>query len=452
LVGHRSSWKWWVGVLGTATLLRVLVALVLLGAMPMVSDARDYFDVAARLASGDFREAFYWPPGESLVLAWAFAAFGKHLLVARLVTIATSVGTVGLTALVARELGGERASQIAGWIGALYAPSALLCGQTYAQHLCALCLAAVAYFGLRGLRDPRPTFWALTGAALGLGCLTRPSMASIIPILVGAWALTARRHRGALGRLVLGAALAACVALAFVLPTQVHNARAGAGWTLSTNNERNLFLGNNPYTPDYKTSHLGQRSLDELDKDARDYLESYYTRPDSRSAMQHAALAYMTHHPLRTAWRTINRALSFWGFDYLASREIQTWRGWRGRSGSPLIALEAGSYLAVAGSALAAIVGLSAACAPSRTWLIALTLAYQAPYTIAFSGGTYHFPVMPLVMPFAAVAVATGVEALRRSRSSRAVMVALGVFAAVQAEYTYFAVSMRAPPAVVAAG
>ena len=156
--------------------------------------------------------------------------------------------------------------------------------------------------------------------------------------------------RGA--RLAAGATAAALVGLACVLPACAHDARSGAGWTVSTNNERNFFLGNNPYTPDYKTSHLGQRSLEELDPEARTYLESFYARSDQRAAMQHAAIDYMVHHPARTSLRTLNRATSFWGFDYLASREIQNWRGWSAARTLPLLALEGASYLAVAAMAL----------------------------------------------------------------------------------------------------
>ena len=145
VAGARLGWRWGVAAVGV----RALVALALLGAMPMVSDALDYFDVGAKFAAGDASGAFYWPPGEGLTLAAAFAAFGTSLVVARLATIATSTATVVLGALLARELGGERAGRAAGWIGAFYVPSVLLCGQTYAQHLASLCLAASGHAGGR---------------------------------------------------------------------------------------------------------------------------------------------------------------------------------------------------------------------------------------------------------------------------------------------------------------
>jgi hypothetical protein len=261
-----------------------------------------------------------------------------------------------------------------------------------------------------------------------------------------------------------------------------HDARSGAGWTVSTNNERNLFLGNNPYTPDYKTSHLGQRPRGELGLETRRYLESFYARGDSRSAMQHAAIAYMVEHPIQTTRRTLNRAMSFWGFDYLASREIQKWAGADQERGATrraaygaaslfLLGVEAASYLAVATLALATLfaipgvplaadgipgVPIAAAGTPGagtpgvaipgrpawRSWLVALALGYEVPYAVAFSGGTYHFPVIPLLIPLAAVAAQRPVRTWRYLRESRRAWVALGVFAVVQAEYAYYAVAL----------
>jgi hypothetical protein len=188
---------------------------------------------------------------------------------------------------------------------------------------------------------------------------------------------------------------------------------------------------------------LGQRSLEELDPAARTYLESFYARSDERAAMRRAAVEYMVHHPARTSLRTLNRATSFWGFDYLASREIQNWRGWGTGSTLPLLALEGASYLAVAGLALVTLFAMRGTGNPAwRWWLVALALAYELPYSIAFSGGTYHFPVVPLLVPLAAVAATRPARAWRSLRQSRAAWAALGVFAIIEAQYAYYAVTM----------
>jgi hypothetical protein len=110
----------------------------------------------------------------------------------------------------------------------------------------------------------------------------------------------------------------------------------------------------------------------------------------------------------------------------------------------PLLALEAGSYVAVALLALCALFAQAGVGDRGwRAWLVALALAYEAPYAIAFSGGAYHFPVMPLVLPLAALALLHPRETWRRVRASRAARIALAAFGAVQLQYTYYAMAFR---------
>jgi 4-amino-4-deoxy-L-arabinose transferase-like glycosyltransferase len=370
--------------------------------------------------------------------------------VARVVMVALSTATVVLTAVIARELArNARAARIAGIAAALYVPAVLLIAQSYAQHLAALCLVAVALFGLRAVREKSLGSWVVAGAALGVGCLTRPSMASVAPVLAVLIAVALWRAKGdghALARLGAGTAIGVAVCVGIIAPVQAHNASAGAGWTISTNNERNLFLGNNPYTPDYKTSHLGQRELGDLDAQTRAYLESFYERPDARLAMQHEALSFMASHPLVTAHRTLNRATSFWGFDYLASRIIEEDRGGGKKALAAMLLLEAGAYAVVMALAIASLFAFKQ---EQDAWwrggLVAIALAYQAPYVVAFSGGTYHFPVMPLVIPFAAAVLANARsvrELWARVRASRATVIALVAFVAIQVQYAYWSLSM----------
>jgi hypothetical protein len=61
---------------------------------------------------------------------------------------------------------------------------------------------------------------------------------------------------------------------------------------------------------------------------------------------------------------------------------------------------------------------------------------------VAFSAGTYHYPVLALVIPCAAVALVNG-ERLAfpwAAFRSRAWLAMAGVFLGLQAEYLYFAV------------
>jgi 4-amino-4-deoxy-L-arabinose transferase-like glycosyltransferase len=450
------AWKKWAWIVGVAFALRAVVAFVLLRAMPQVHDAASYVELAGKLLTdfpGD--EAFYWPPGNSLCLAGAFAVFGDSGAVTRGLMLVFGVAGVAFTALLARELSPRkdpRAEWTTGLLAAAYMPAVMLVAQGYAQHLAALTLAAFAYFGLRAVRERASWLYASAGLAFGVGVLTRPSMVSVAPVFLFLWGREIWRERrsvAAMGRLVVLGALFAFPAAAVITPVVLHNAARGAGLTVSTNNERNFFLGNNPYTPSYKTSHLGQRALTELDPEVRDYLESFYERPDARAAMQKEAVDYVVHHPLQTAYRTLNRFTSFWGFDYLASRVIADEYELGNKGLMALLAIEAGTYLAVLVLALLVLVARKDDTDPFfRRGLVALALAYELPYMLAFSGGTYHFPVMPLLLPFAGAAIdgfsrGKTKEWVRSVARSWRAWAAIGVLVLVELEYGYYAIVMK---------
>lgn len=457
-------WKRWGGILGLALAVRAVVAFVLLRSMPQVHDAASYVEFAGTLLT-DFpgHEGYYWPPGNSMALAGVFAVLGSSGFAVRLLMLAVSLGGVVLTALLAGQLddraaaGDTRSQTWTGVLAALYMPAVMLVGEGYSQHLAALTLLAVAYCGLRAVRERKAWMFVVAGLAFGFGCLTRPSMVSIAPVLLVAWVAELLRARkaaaGGMMHVLAGGVVFAAITAGVVMPVVLHNRAHDAGLTISTNNERNFFLGNNPYTPSYKTSHLGQRALEELDEDTRAYLESFYSRPDARSAMQSEAVSFVLHHPLQTAYRTVNRFTSFWGFDYLASRIIQEDRGWGTTMLMPLLAVEAGSYILAMVLAIAGFFAFKNECEPFwRRQLTVLAFVYEIPYVLAFSGGTYHFPVIGLLLPFAGIAASRlfakreggAMRDARASvRASKATWVVVGVFVLIQVQYAYYSIALK---------
>jgi hypothetical protein len=71
--------------------------------------------------------------------------------------------------------------------------------------------------------------------------------------------------------------------------------------------------------------------------------------------------------------------------------------------------------------------------------------AYEIPHALAFAGGRWHLPVLALLAPLVAAGIVSlgrsPREALGRVRGSRALLVALALFLAVQAEYAFFLVT-----------
>jgi 4-amino-4-deoxy-L-arabinose transferase-like glycosyltransferase len=437
---------YWCAVLGTAFVLRLVVSQVVLGDMPLVSDAR-FYAAEGEALSKDFlgNQSFFWPPGMPMLLAGFYALLGSEPWVSRLVVCAVGTLQVAFSIALARELFLEaRAERATGWLAALYPPAVMMSGQTYSQHLAGVALTALALFAIRLWRTGRAFDGICAGIAWGVGCLTRPSMLSVGPALmllaIVAWY---RGHRleppGWQRRVLRGAGLCVVVTGSILAPVILHHLRLGAGPTLSTNNEANFFLGNNPYTPYYKTWHLGHRELSELDPAVREYLERFRNAPSPRAAMRDEALRYVAEHPGMTGLRTLSRIRAFWGFDYLMARDIQLHRGLGTTGLLALTAIEASSYALVMVLALVTLLcGAGELRGPATATVLACVAAYQLPYTLTFSAGTYHFPVIGLLFPFTSLALARDPrreEPWLQARQSRRLWIALVVFAAIQIEY-----------------
>jgi hypothetical protein len=438
----------WCALLGGAFLLRLFVAQVALGNMPLVSDARSYsLEGIALSTSFPGARAYFWPPGMPTLLAGVYALLGSDPWVSRLVGCSLGTLQVGLSTLLAREvLADLRGVRAAGWIAALYAPAVLMSGQPYSQLLAGVALTALALFAMRTWRTGRVSEGACAGVAWGVGCVTRPSMLSIVPVLLSLGAAVWWRRRanfgaprGQLQRVAVAALVGVALAAAILTPVALHNLRYGAGATLSTNNEANFFVGNNPYTPHYKTSHLGQRELNEFDPATRAYLEHFRSASDPRVTMRDEALRYIREHPGISAWRTANRIRAFWGFDYLMARNIQLDQGLGTGWLVVLTAVEAGGYVLVMSLALVTLLCGTGELRRAPTWIaMACVAAYQAPYALAFSAGTHHFPVIGLLFPFAGLALARDPcreQPWLRARSSRTLWLALAILVGIQIEY-----------------
>jgi 4-amino-4-deoxy-L-arabinose transferase-like glycosyltransferase len=130
-------------------------------------------------------------------LAWIeLRLFGLSLVGARtFAALAQSIVLV-LTGLMARELGARRAAQLLAAVGAAIAPIALIQGSLI-QYVTFdfLWSVMIAYLIIRLLKSEDPRWWLSIGAVIGLGMMTKYTMAMFVAGLIGGVLLTeARRY------------------------------------------------------------------------------------------------------------------------------------------------------------------------------------------------------------------------------------------------------------------
>jgi 4-amino-4-deoxy-L-arabinose transferase-like glycosyltransferase len=456
---------YWIALVGAAFAVRTIVALGILHSLPIVSDASAYSAQAADIVHGKASYPYYWPPGTSYVLALSYWTFGVHAWVARGLMIVVSTLSVLTTALLARRLLKVwPAAALAGWVLALYPGIAMLAAEPFAQDLTLLTLTLTALLAMRAWDRGRMLDYVFLGLSLGMAVLSRPSTLSVAPVLVAAAAIAIRRRNGEgaavrTSRVLAGAMTSILFLVVSLAPAVIHNAAHHEGLTLATNSEADLWLGNNPYTPNYKTWDLGQRSASSFGPAAQRYLERFehpggkssaprgaylhLVTPAERSAYVHEAVRYIEHHPAVTMLRIVNRVRAFWGFDYTMSSIFGGEWGKSAKVEAVGLVFEVGGYAILM---LLVIVGLVFARPWFRPGCLALTLgligAFELPYVLVYAAGRWHYPVLGLLAVIAGAGafwLMTTPGRWSRCRTSRPLWIALVLFLAVQIEYAYFA-------------
>ena len=313
-----------------------------------------------------------------------------------------------------------------GWIVGFYPPAVMISGWCYSENvtmfalICCTCLRCSVFEPgeeplavVAGMVCLRKFFGAGDGHS-AFRCRRLAPGHPGLDRLPGHTTIQAERGRcGCAGpaRLVPGSGIAFSLAAAGLHCAAIaHHVSLNEGWVISTNNELNFFLGNNPFTPNYKTWHLGGAEEHAVRMPGyKAYVASVYSSgPHPRIAMVHEALRYIGEHPGIFLLRTANRIRAFWGADHIAAATVRG--GWPrcGKAGFALCP-GGGSWRLLPYHAAGDLRPFLAPAAMAKTdvaLLIAAVLAYQLPYTISFAYSIYHFPVMGLLFPFAGLALA----------------------------------------------
>lgn len=137
-----------------------------------------------------------YPPFTVFIGRMALELFGPSLVGIRLFSaLAQSIAMV-LTGLMTRELGGSRRAQVVAAVAAAIAPMSLIMGAMF-QYIAFdyLWWVLIAYLIIRLLKSDDPRWWLGIGAVIGLGMMTKYTMAVYVAgIVVGVIVTRTRRH------------------------------------------------------------------------------------------------------------------------------------------------------------------------------------------------------------------------------------------------------------------
>ena len=297
-------------LLGFGLALRIVV-LGQLSVYPLRSDGLSYHKMALQLLA---REDFspYWPPGVPYYLALSYRLFGANELVGRTSMLVVYMALAGLLYVLAREVSGRKAANLCLAVFSVYPTFVHQSVEPLTQLPTAACLVAIAYLVIRMCKQPTWRASLLLGFVLGCAALVRAS-SLLLALGVPAYVLI-RTRKTALAITPLAISFA-------IVSLWLFKAHRMTGHVVIINyaNSRNLFLGNNAYTPLYKTwwlgSHAGSEGAVPPEFDAM--IEAIRANPPhvqgklyTRYAMEH-----VFSRPDLFLVRTASRLRTYFAFD-----------------------------------------------------------------------------------------------------------------------------------------
>ena len=381
---------------------------------PITNDAREYFDCAKVFWQGAADgKPHYWPPGGPFVLTAFFFLLGSaDESTTQLFMAALSAATTGFVFLLGREVfHSPRAGIVAAALYGLSPTTIFMSRQSEGHTFCAFWIALAALFAVKYFRSGRLEQLLVVAIGFAMLVLTRPGSALLVSVLLllpwmrFTFGYTAAVRRP-LAQTLVYTFLSGIVVAAVLAPALMFNHDRGAGWVLSTNNERNFFLGNNRFTPTYKTGHMAWRPIEDLSPDAQKYLKESYEAPEPRQAMMKASWSFIRAEPLQFVQRSVNRFLNYWTFDYEQGRRLQLHLVSRGKVSWLPMAVQAVYSVGVLWLFFTTLPTLLRS---DRRAIILVMLAailmYQLPHIIAFSSPVYRTGMMPLICTITAAGV-----------------------------------------------
>jgi 4-amino-4-deoxy-L-arabinose transferase-like glycosyltransferase len=137
-----------------------------------------------------------YPPVTPFIARMGLVLFGPSLFGLRFLSSLAMSSVMVLAGLMARELGGSRVAQITAAMAVVVAPISLLGGAlvTYSSFDY-VWWVLIAYLMIRLLKSDDPRWWLGIGAAVGMGMMTKYTMAFlVVGIIVGVILTRARRY------------------------------------------------------------------------------------------------------------------------------------------------------------------------------------------------------------------------------------------------------------------
>ena len=386
----------------------------------LVGDGAVY-DAAAQKIQTDWigKEVFYQAPLYPYFLAAIYTLFGHELWAVRIIQIGLGAGACVLLALAGRAFFSEGVALIAGFLLAAYGPALYFDGLIQKACLDLFFMTVLLWSLGRITHDSQRRWPLLAGSVLGCLALTRENALILVPIVL-AWlgwrwwdaAGQSIQTRQAPPLFLLGIALV-------LAPVAVRNYAVGGELILTTSQlGANFYIGNNPDADGtYEPLRWGHGSFPLEHQDAVEIAEKAAGKKLTAAEISHywtvRATSWIRTHPGDWLKLLVRKWSLVWN-----AREIPD-------SDEPLVYQDASLILTLCTAMFSfgtiAPLALAGAVATwsdrKRLWILYLTvLGIAAATALFYVFARYRYPIVPVLILFAAAGVMAIVQRVRRRR------------------------------------
>jgi 4-amino-4-deoxy-L-arabinose transferase-like glycosyltransferase len=194
-----------VAILILLALVRVLLQVFTNGQYGFHQDELVTLDAAAHHLAWGY---VAWPPVTPFLARIALSLFGPSVIGLRSLAVLAEGLVMLLTGLMIRDLGGRRWAQVLGAVAVATTPLSIVQGGLFQyETLDYFCWVLLAFMVIHLLKSENPRGWLGIGAAIGLGMMTKYTIAFSVAGLIVGVLVTSNRHYLKSGWLWGGAAL-----------------------------------------------------------------------------------------------------------------------------------------------------------------------------------------------------------------------------------------------------
>lgn len=385
----------------------------------LVGDAVTYDQWARRIAGGDWLGSgvFYQAPLYPYFLGVLYSLFGRNLWAVRFVQIFIGAGSCLLLALAGRSFfNSRRAGLLAGILLAVYPTAIFFDGSIQKSVLDLFFVCALLAVLGKLLESPSNSWWLSAGITLGFLGLTRENALLFAPIIL-AWLFLSRRGEF-LGTRWRWAGLFLLGLAAVLLPVGYRNLRVGGEFHLTTAQfGPNFYIGNGrSATGFYEPLQEGRGHAMFEREDATRLAEQAVGRRLTPSEVSNywalKALNEIREDIGRWLKLLFRKWLLVWNISEVGdSDDPYTYGDWSPLLGALNRLLHFGVLCPLA------VLGICLTWNRRRDlWLLlAMILGYAVSAALFYVFSRYRFPLVPMLILFAAAGLTSLVGAFRRT-------------------------------------